>query len=52
MVNIEYNYVHDFGSGINSDFGGIKTGSVSNCDGESETDDEAMHKNPEHWSIP
>jgi len=21
-------------------------------DGESETDDEAMHKNPEHWSIP
>ena len=36
MVNIEYNYVHDFGSGINSDFGGIKTGSVANCDGESE----------------
>ena len=36
VVNIEYNYIHDFGAGITSDFGGIKTGSVANCDGQSE----------------
>ena len=35
-VHAEYNYVHDFGMGITSDFGGIKTGSTaSNCDGQS-----------------
>ena len=36
VVNVEYNYIHDFGAGITSDFGGIKTGSVANCDAESE----------------
>ena len=37
LVNVEYNYIHDFGVGIISDFGGIKTGSKAmNCDGKSE----------------
>ena len=37
LVNVEYNYIHDFGVGIISDFGGIKTGSkAKNCDGKSE----------------
>ena len=37
-VNAEYNYVHDFGMGITSDFGGIKTGSTfGNCDGQSQS---------------
>ena len=32
MVNVEYNYVHDYGAGITNDYGGIKTGSKSkNC---------------------
>ena len=26
LVNVEYNYIHDFGVGIIRDFGGIKTG--------------------------
>merc|ERR1719479_665520 len=26
VVNVEYNDVHDFGAGVTSDFGGIKTG--------------------------
>ena len=33
VVNVEYNYVHDFGVGITSDFGAIKTGSKADiCD--------------------
>ena len=33
MVNVEYNYVHDYGAGITNDYGGLKTGSKSkNCD--------------------
>ena len=36
MVTVEYNYIHDFGAGITNDFGGIKTGSVAACDGQSE----------------
>ena len=37
VINIEYNYVHDFGVGITNDFGGIKTGSKGpQCDGGTE----------------
>ena len=36
VVSVEYNYIHDFGAGITNDFGGIKTGSVASCDGQSE----------------
>ena len=33
VIDVEYNYVHDFGIGITNDFGAIKTGSKSkNCD--------------------
>ena len=32
VVNVEYNYVHDYGAGITNDYGGIKTGSkYKNC---------------------
>ena len=27
VINVEYNYVHDYGAGITNDFGGLKTGS-------------------------
>ena len=33
---MEYNYIHDFGAGITNDFGGIKTGSIAACDGQTE----------------
>ena len=36
MVNVEYNDVHDFGAGITSDFGAIKTGSTTYCDNKDE----------------
>ena len=36
-IHVEYNFVHDFGVGVISDFGGIKTGSTSNiCDSTTE----------------
>ena len=35
VFNIEYNHVHDWGSGIVSDFGAIYIGSSYNCDGAS-----------------
>ena len=38
VATVEYNYIHDFGAGITNDFGGIKTGSVAACDGQSEAD--------------
>ena len=42
MVNIEYNYVHDYGAGITNDFGGIKTGVKGvNCDAVPEAEMEA-----------
>ena len=32
VINVEYNYVHDYGAGITNDFGGLKTGSKGyNC---------------------
>ena len=32
VVNVEYNYVHNYGAGITNDYGGIKTGSkAKNC---------------------
>ena len=41
-MNIEYNYVHDYGAGITNDFGGIKTGVKGvNCDAVSEAEMEA-----------
>ena len=36
VVNVEFNNVHDFGVGVTSDFGGIKTGSTTYCDAETE----------------
>ena len=33
---MEYNDVHDFGAGITSDFGAIKTGSTTYCDNKDE----------------
>ena len=36
VVNVEYNDVHDFGAGITSDFGAIKTGSTTYCDNKDE----------------
>ena len=36
MVNVEFNDVHDFGAGITSDFGAIKTGSTTYCDNQDE----------------
>ena len=36
VVNVEYNDVHDFGAGITSDFGAIKTGSTTYCDNQDE----------------
>ena len=31
-MNVEFNYVHGYGTGITNDYGGIKTGSKSkNC---------------------
>ena len=35
VFNIEYNHVHNWGSGIVSDFGAIYIGSSYNCDGAS-----------------
>merc|ERR1719297_85767 len=32
VVNVEYNYVHDFGAGITNDYGAIKTGVKASCD--------------------
>ena len=31
LIHVEFNYVHDFGQGILSDYGAIKTGSQGNC---------------------
>ena len=32
VINVEYNYVHNYGAGITNDYGGIKTGSkAKNC---------------------
>ena len=36
VINVEYNYIHDFGAGITNDFGGIKTGVQGHCDDLSE----------------
>ena len=36
IINVEYNYIHDFGAGITNDFGGIKTGVQGHCDDLSE----------------
>ena len=33
LIHVEYNYVHDYGQGILSDYGAIKTGSSGNCIG-------------------
>ena len=41
VVNVEYNYVHDFGAGITNDYGGIKTGVKASCDAVPEAEMEA-----------
>ena len=42
VINVEYNYIHDFGAGITNDFGGIKTGSQAFCDDLSEQEMEEV----------